>query len=207
DADVYESSLGAGGGTDLRTAYDLSELDVRAVEDAEGEVYREGPPLEDLEDEPPGRSGHVFVYRGAEESALIPEPPFTHVAFETNDGTRYARAVVERTAVELQQYEYTATRVADSDTGYADHVEETVLQASFDPAALPEAQREILETITEGGGRYNESVPLSAAYRSVLDRLELSDMTTPEEDSVVFSEDVYFRYGEDYNRAQLEIFR
>ncbi len=207
DAEVYESSLGAGGGTDLRAAYDLPELDARAVEDAAGEVYREGPPLEDLDDAPAGRRGHVFVHRGADESALIPEPPFTHVAFETNDGTRYARAVVEPATVELQQYEYTATLVADSEAAYADHVRDTVLQATFDPAALPEAQLEILETITRGGGRYNETVPLSEAYTSVLDRLGLSEMTTPEEGSIAFSEDVFFRYREGYNRAQLEIFR
>lgn len=207
DAEVYESSLGVGGGTDLQAAYNLSELDARAVEDAAGEVYREGPPLEDLEDASAGRRGHVFLHRGADESALIPEPPFTHVAFETNDGTRYARAVVERAEVELQQYEYTATQVADSDAAFADHVQESVLQATFDPDALPEAQREILETITKGGGRYNETVPLSEALTAVLDRLGLSDMTTPEEGSVAFSEDVYFRYREDYNRAQLEIFR
>jgi len=207
DADVYESSLGNGGGTDLQAAYDLSELDARAVEDAAGDVYREGPPLEDLDDAPAGRRGHVFVHRGADESALIPEPPFTHVAFETNDATRYARAVVERATVELQQYEYTATRIADSDAAYAAHVQETVLQANFDPADLPESQREILETITDGGGRYNETRPLSAALTSVLDRLGLSGMTTPEEGSVAFSEDVFFRYREGYHRAQVEIFR
>lgn len=207
DAEVYESSLGVGGGTDLSTAYNLSELDVRAAEDAAGDVYQEGPPLEDLDDVPPGRRGHVFVHREAADSGLLPEPPFTHVAFDTGDGKRYARAIAERAEVELQQYDYTATRVADSDTEYANYVQETVQEASFERASLSSAKREILDTVTAGGGRYNEELPLSEALESILARLGLAGMTTPEDGTVAFSDDVYFQYRDSYSQAQLEIFR
>lgn len=207
DAEVYTSSLGTGESTDLREAYGLSDLDVRVVEDAEGELPREGEDFHDPEDDPPGRRGHTFVRRDADETDLVPEPPFTHVAFEMGDETRYGEAVAERATVELTQYEHTARKVAESADGFASYLRETYLEATFDRGALPEAQREILDRITRGGGRYQEHAPLSDALQAVLERLGLADVETPESDSVGFSNEVYFRYEGSNYRAQLEIFR
>lgn len=207
DADVFRSGLGTGSGTNLEAEYDLSRLDVRVVETATGEVYREGPPLHDPEDTPSGRRGHVFLHRDPDETALLPDPPFTHVAFETNDRTRYARAVAERATVELQQYRYTAEQIATSADGYADYVHDQFLETTFDSQRLSGGQREILDTITAGGRRYDEHPPLSEAMAAVLDRLGLAGIETPDPKSTAFSEDVYFRYQEGYYSAQLEVFR
>lgn len=207
DAEVFTSSLGTGDPTDLRAAYGLAELDVRVVEDAAGQIPREGFDFHDPESDPPGRRGHVFLRRDAAGTDLLPEPPFTHVAFETGDGTRYARAVTERVTVELQLYEHGVVEVADSTDEYADSVREKHLAATFDRRQLPGEQREILDAITAGGGRYEERPPQSDAMGTVLDRLGLADVGTPQPNGVEFSDDVYFRYRESYFSAQLQVFR
>ena len=205
DAEVYTSSLGTGEPTDLGAAYGLSELDVRIVEDAAGQIPREFD-FHDPEDDPPGSRGHVFLRRAADETDLLPDPPFTHVAFETNDGTRYARVVTERATVELQQYEHEAERVADSADEYAEYVRGKYLRATFDRRQLPDEQREILDAITAGGGSYEEHPPLSDAMGTVLDRLGLTNVEPPQS-GVEFSDDAYFRYRESYFSAQLQVFR
>ena len=206
DAEVYTSSLGTGEPTDLRAAYGLSDLDVRAVEDAEGEVVREFD-LHDPEDDPPGRRGHVFRRRDADDSDLLPEPPFTHVAFETNDGTRHARAVAERATVELQRYEYTARPVADSASAYAAHIEAEHLQAAFDRDALPGGQRTVLDAVTGSRRPHVEHPPLSDGFAAVLDRLGLRGLETPDRRGVALSDEPYFRYAGDLWTAQLQVVR
>jgi hypothetical protein len=206
DAEVFTSSLATGGGTDLGERYGLTERDQRVVEDAAGEIVREFD-LHDPEADPPGRRGHVFLRRGESETDLLPQPPFTHVAFERNDGRRYARAMTERAAVELQRYTYRSERVADSAEAYAGYVRDRHLGATFERSSLPASQREILDAITRGGGRYEERAPLSRAMQTILKRLGLGAVETPEPKRVSFSEDVYFRYRDGYFAAQLEIFR
>lgn len=206
DAEVYTSSLGTGEPTDLRAAYGLADLDVRAVEDAEGEVVREFE-FHDPEGDPPGRRGHVFHRRDADETALLPEPPFTHVAFETNDGTRYARAVAERATVELRRFEHAARPVADSASAYAEYVAARHLQATFDRAALPEARRELLDAVTDGRRPHVEHPPLTEAFAAVLERLGLRGLETPDPRGVAISDEPYFRYAGDLWTAQLQVFR
>lgn len=205
-AEVYTSSLGTGEPTDLESAYGLSDLDVRAVEAAEGELAREGS-FHDPEGDPPGRRGHVFLRRDAEETALLPEPPFTHVAFETSDGTRYGRAVAERATVELRRFEYAVRAVADSPAGFADHVREQHLRATFERETLPRAQRELLDAVTGGRQPHVERPPLSEAFVAVLSRLGLRDLATPEPGRVAISDEPYFRYDGALHTAQLQVFR
>ncbi len=204
DAEVYTSSLGLGGGTDLAAEYGLSERDVRVVEDAAGAIPTEFG-YRDLENEAPAHRGHVFVRRSPGETDLVPDPPFTHVAFETGDGTRYARAVVERTTVSLRRFEYTAEAVADSTAAYETHVRERHLAASFDRAALPDGQRSILDGMTDGR-RYEEREPLSDGMASVLDRLGIDDVEPPEPRRVEFSDEVFFAYGGAFYFGQVEVF-
>lgn len=205
DAEVFTSSLGRGGGTDLAAEYGLSEADVRVVEDAVGEIPTEFE-YRDLEDAPPGRRGHVFLRRDSAETALLPDPPFTHVAFETNEGTRYARAVAERATVELRRFEHAADPVAESTEGYAEHVRDRYLAATFDRAALPDERRQLLDAATSGRG-HEERPPLSDAMTWALDRLGLDAVGTPEPGRVAFSEEVYLGYADAYFGAQLEILR
>jgi hypothetical protein len=205
-SEVFTSSLGTGGGTDIGARYGLSERDERVVEDAAGEIVREFD-LHDPEADPPGRRGHVFLRRSESETDLLPEPPFTHVAFEVNDTTRYARAITERAIVELQQYRYHSERVAQSTSDFEQYVRDQHLETTFDRGSLPESQRTILDAITSGGGRHEERKPLSEAMETVLDRLELENVGTPEPQSVSFSDEVFFRYQDGYFSGELQIFR
>lgn len=207
DAEVFTSSLGTGEPTDLAAAYGLSERDVRVVEDAAGQIPREGFDFQDPEDDPPGRRGHVFLRRGPDQTALLPDPPFTHVAFETDDRTWYARVVTERATVALRRYEHTATAVAESTAEYVEHLRDRYLEAAFDRRRLPDAQRDILDTITAGGGRYEERQPRSDALTAVLTRLGLAGVETPESKGVEISDEVYFSYHDGYYTAELQIFR
>jgi hypothetical protein len=98
----------------------------------------------------------VVLRRDRSRTDLLPEPPFTHVAFELNDGTRYARSIAERATVEVQQYAHQSTPVADTSDVFAAHVRDRFLQTTFERSAVPDSQQEILDAITTGGGRYEE---------------------------------------------------
>lgn len=202
EAEVYTSSLGLGDPTRLDAAYGLSESDVRAVEDAEGRVAT-GSEFLDLADRPPERRGHLFVRRSADGTDLVPDPPFDYAAFETGDGTVYARAVAEEASVDLTRYVHTATPVAESADAYERHLRETHLRAAFDDA--PDAQRPVLDAAT-GGREYEETAPISDGFAAVLERLGVDDTRTPEPRRVEFSADVYFAYEGSYYEGQLEIF-
>lgn len=128
------------------------------------------------------------------------------MAYDTGDGTRYARVVTEEVMVEQQQYEHSATPIASSADEYKAYVRETYLAARFEAASLPSEQREILDRIVAGGGRYNEHKPLSEALKALIDRLGLVDVDMPDEGSVVFSEPSYFRYRGSFYSAELQIF-
>lgn len=226
DAEVFTSSLGVGSQTDLATEYGLSKRDVRVVEDAAGEIPTEFE-FRDLEDAPPERRGHTFVRRTADQTDLVPDPPFTHVAFETSDEPRYARAVAERSPVALQQYEHAAEAVAESAANYAEHVRERYLEATFDRTTLSDERRTLLDDVTssvppaerrreqgDDGGRavepdagHEERPPLSAAMEAIIDRLGLGGVQTPEPGGVTFSDEPYFGYKGTNFRAQLEILR
>lgn len=225
DAEVYSSSLGLGEQTDLAAEYGLSELDVRVTEDVAGEIPREFG-FHDPEEDPLEQRGHVFVRRSVDETDLVLEPPFTHVAFETDDETHYARAITERATVPLQQYRHTAEPVADSAADYAEYVRERHRRTTFDRETLAAEKRTILDEATgyrppeerptadASGGiavssntGYEERSPLSDAMKAVLERLEFGGVETPESGGVAFSDDAYFEYGDLQFTGQLEILR
>ncbi|MFC6797127.1 hypothetical protein [Haladaptatus sp. DYSN1] len=204
DAETYTSSLGLGNPTPLDTTHGLSELDIHAVETAEGRMAPEYGFI-DLEDEPPEHRGHLFLRRSADETDLVPAPPFTHVVFESGDGTVYARAVVEEVSVELAQYEHEATRIADSEAAYRAYLDDTYLETTFWSEDLTDEQQSLLDS-AQGGLGYEETVPLSTDFTDILARLGVDDTPEPDLGRVEFSEEVYFAYdGTDYE-AQLEVF-
>jgi hypothetical protein len=204
DAETFTSSLGLGDRTPLETTYGLSAFDVHAVESAAGRMAPEHV-FVDLEDEPPGRRGYLFLRRSAEETDLVPDPPFSHVAFESGDGTVYARAVVERVPVELRQYRYTATPVAETTAAFDAYLREEYLTTTFDGSSLSEPRRAVLSGARSGRG-YEETTPLSEAYTAVLESLGVADTAEPAPRRVEFSDEVLFAYDDDYYEAQLEIF-
>lgn len=204
DAEVYSSSLGLGEQTPLDTTYGLSERDVEAVGDAEGRVATEFE-FRDLEGEPPKGRGHLFLRRSPDETDLVPSPPFTHVAFETGDGTVYARATVEEVPVELTQYVHRATPVANTADAFTRYLRREYLAAAFRSDGLDTEHREVLDAATTHHG-HETTVPLSEAFSDVLARLGLTDVSEPEPKRVEISDEVYFEYDGSYYEGQLEIF-
>lgn len=203
-AEIYSSGLGLGQQTPLDTTYGLSELDVHAVETAEGRMAPEHG-FVDLEDEPVGHRGYLFSRRSPEETDLVPEPPFTHVAFESGDGTVYARAVVERVSVDLTQFTHTATPVGDSDEAFSKHLREKYLQRVFRSEELSSEQRSLLSSAQSVHG-YEETTPLSDGFAAILEGIGVADTKQPKPKFVNFSDEVYFKYDDTYYEAQLEIF-
>ena len=205
DAEIYSSSLGLGDQTPLDTTYDLSELDIHVVETAEGQMAPEYGFIDLEEDRPPRHRGHLFLRRTPDETDLIPEPPFTHVAFESGNGTVYARAVVERISVELTQFKYTATPVGDTAEVVNQYLRQEYLTTSFSSEELSDEQQSLLSETWVGQG-YEETTPLSGGYTAILEQLKVMDTEQPEPKMVEFSNDVYFEYDGTYYEAQLEIF-
>ena len=203
-AEIYSSGLGLGDQTPLDTTYGLSELDVHAIETAEGRMVPEYGFI-DLEDEPPKHRGYLFLRRSPEETDLVPEPPFTHVAFESGDGTVYARAVVERVSVELTQFKYTATPVGDTAEAFNEYLRQDYLATTFSREELSSEQQSVLSETWVGQG-YEETAPLSDGFTAILERLGMMDTEQPEPKMVEFSDDVYFEYDGTYYEAQLEVF-
>ena len=203
-AEVYTSTLGVGDSTPLDMTYGLSELDVHAVAVAEGRMAPEYGFVE-LEDEPPERRGYLFLRRAPDTSALVPNPPFTHVAFESGGGAVYARAVVEQVTVSLTRFVHTATPIGESADAYRDSLHERYVAAAFDSDGLSAAQRSLLSAAWTGAG-YEETVPLTDDFASVLERIGVADVAPPDPRLVAFSGDVYFKYDGTYYEAQLEIF-
>ena len=203
-AEIYSSGLGLGRQTPLDTTYGLSELDIHAVETAEGRMAPEHGFI-DLEDEPVRHRGYLFLRRSPEETALVPEPPFTHVAFESGDGTVYARAVAERVSVDLTQFTHTATPVGDSDEAFSKYLREKYLQSVLSSEELSREQRSLLSSAQSVHG-YDEAVPISDGFTAILERLGVADTKQPKPKFVNFSDEVYFGYDDTYYEAQLEIF-
>ena len=203
-AEVYSSGLGLGQQTSLDTTYGLAELDVHSVETAEGRMAPEHGFI-DLESEPAKHRGYLFLRRSPEETDLVPEPPFTHVAFESGDGTVYARVVVERVAVELTQFTHTATPVGDSDEAFNEYLRKKYLQSRLSSEELSREQRSLLSSAQSNQG-YEEAVPLSDGFAAILEEIGVADLKRPKPKFVDFSDDVYLEYGDAYYEPRLEIF-
>lgn len=203
-SEIYSSSLGLGNQTPLDTTYGLSELDVHAVETAEGRMAP-GHGFIDLEDKLPKHRGYVFLRRSPDETDLVPEPPFTHVEFESGNGIVYAQVVVERVSVELTQFTYTATPVGDSEDAFNEYLRKKYLETAFSSEGLSSEQQSLLLTARSGQG-YEETVPLSDGFTAILERINVADTEPPKPRKVEFSDDVYFGYDNTYYEAQLEVF-
>lgn len=205
DAEIYSSSLGLGEQTPLDTTYGLSELDIHVVETAEGQMAPEHGFIDLEEDRSLRLRGYLFLRRSPDETDLVLEPPFTHVAFESGNGTVYARAVVERISVELTQFKYTATPVGETAEAFNDILRQEYLTTTFSDEELSSEQQSLLSETWVGQG-YEETTPLSNSYTSILKQLEVLDTEQPEPRMVEFSDEIYFEYEGTYYEAQLEIF-
>lgn len=176
---------------------ELSEQDEHAFESAFS--LSEWGPM-DVSDDDPGSRGHVFVRPDAEDSNLLPEPPFTHVHLEWGDDEHYLRARTERVTVTLRRIDHTAEAVADSSEALEAYVVDEHVAATFD-----ENDDDDVLAIVRRNREYEEEAPISDAYERVFERLGLDDVEVPEPKRVEFSEDVFFAREDGYVRSQLEI--
>jgi hypothetical protein len=95
------------------------------------------------------RVGVRVTYTDAEYDA-------SRLATGTVDAVRYGDelyrlTVEERSPVSLVRYRYVATSVAENATAYADQLRETY---AVEPSGLSAAERDVLETATDGSGSY-----------------------------------------------------
>lgn len=185
---------------------DLPALDRRAVERAITTLVGEFGPR-DLADETPRSRGHLFVRRGADDSDLLPEPPFSHLRYDDGEETLYARVVVEEVSVDLRRWRHTAEPVARSAEAYERFVREEFLRTAFADDELPEGAQAVVSGVTSGV-QQTEFPPLSDGFRTVLERLGLDDVSFEDPESTArLSEPAFFRYDGLAFEAQLELFR
>lgn len=202
-AETYTVMSSSGNEQRLDERYDLSELDVRILETTTGDVWFHGD-FYDLEDRPPKERGHLFLQRSADETDLVPEPPFDYAAYELDDETRYARAVAESVTVELTQFVHSATHIGDSKAAFNSFLRDRYLETTFRDRELSSEQRSFLIRITDGPP-YEETAPLSEKFATVLERLGVAGTEEPGTNRVTFSDEVYFEYDDTYYEAELKI--
>ncbi|WP_372479704.1 hypothetical protein ACAH01_14800 [Halomicrobium sp. HM KBTZ05] len=116
--------------------------------------------------EPPtGRGFDVDVadtYLDDTESVLVPEPEYEAVSY---DGTAYRVGVGGSREIEVDRYQYSADRIADSPAAFGRQLRERYL---FTLSGLPEAEREIVLAAADEG--YYPDSP-NRAFRSLTERL------------------------------------
>lgn len=202
-AETYTSIASSGNEQRLDETYGLSEPDVRIAETTTGDVWFHGD-FYDLEGRPPKDRGHLFLRRSAEETDLVPEPPFDYAVYEFDDETRYARAVAETVSVKLTQFVHSAMRIGDSKAAYSSYLRDEYLETTFRDEELSSEQRSFLTRLTEGH-RYEETAPLSDRFAAVLERIGVAETEEPGPNGVSFSDDAYFEYDDTYYEAELKI--
>ncbi|MFB6184934.1 MAG: hypothetical protein ABEI96_10300 [Haloarculaceae archaeon] len=123
------------------------------------------------EDHPSGEgpdAGVARTYSDAEQadSVLVPTSDYEFVSYE---GTSYGVAVGESRTVEIEQYRYTAERVATSTADFGRQIRDRYL---FVLDGLSGTERELVEKAIDDG-YYSGSG--SDAFRSVVDRFRQHD--------------------------------
>jgi hypothetical protein len=118
---------------------------------------------------------HYHRDLSAEESALVPDPPFDYVDYY---GDTF-RVVAERRTVTVPERTFAVERVASTRSELEAHVEETVPDARFDDPS--DAVREVLDAAVDEdpGQRYEENPPPSDALSTILDALGMADDLRP----------------------------
>ena len=155
-------------------------------------------------DRPLGERGFpLLAPLSADDTTLVPDPPFTHALLERNvpgePNEQPVRLHVERGGVETTRYTTTAERVADGRDGFESYLDANLLDTTLVPADLPAAQREIVETAHEDG--YREDDGPSDALRGLLERF---DVETFRADSR-FVEPLTYSYDGEYYRTTYRI--
>lgn len=172
---------------------DLPPLDRRAVNAAylaaRAEEFDGGAPWHIVE-----RGGYVYRRLDVAESELAPDPQHSHVAF---NGTLLALSV-DVVAIEEPAYTGDAVRVAGSKAAFERALDADLVDARIDESDLSDEQQRILAR-----GSYEETTPLSDAYRSLLEALQFRDLlhTNPsraprgKNGQHLALGDRYYRYG------------
>ncbi|QHS15696.1 hypothetical protein GWK26_00235 [haloarchaeon 3A1-DGR] len=145
----------------------LSEADRRIVDAALGAVYADRNPPIDVGGDAFGTRGPLYhELLDADESALVPDPPFEYV--RSND--RWFAAHAERGTATPTETTHSVEPVASTRADFEDHVRSTLIGTDLSPGSLPDEGADVVRTAVRTPF-YEEELPMSAALRSVMERL------------------------------------
>ncbi|SEH42572.1 hypothetical protein SAMN05192561_101921 [Halopenitus malekzadehii] len=145
----------------------LSEPDRRIVDAALGAVYADRNPPIDVGGDAFGTRGPLYhEFLDADDSTLVPDPPFEHV--RSND--RWFAARAEQGTATPTETTYSVEPVANTRAGFEDHVRSTLVRTDLSPESLSDGERDVVRTAVRTPF-YEEDLPMSASLRSVMERL------------------------------------
>lgn len=185
-----------------------SELDERILDRAIDDAVVSELEERDHAALPATRRGTVFFDPlDPGESDLVPEPPFEYALVEPDSefgpDELALRLHVGRESVETTRYRHELEAVADDRAAFVDHVEDEHVAASFEADALSEEQIRVLEESRSLTG-YDEDAPPSEAFGTVLEALDLADVSLPDGREVASWLRFYALEG-DYYEAELMV--
>ena len=173
DLQDTESSDGADPATIPITS--LSDRDQQILRRAMEAAAADRDPAIDVGDQDPGSRGVTYHdHLDADESDLVPSPPFEYL--QHNDHLFQPRA--EQDTIPVTERTFTAERIGESRSEYEQHVHDTVLEVDFSTVSLSSEATDVLDTATDGrpvSGFYEESPPMSDGLDTVLTQLNAAD--------------------------------
>jgi len=162
--------------TVAREPFDLSDQDERVLDAALDAVYAGNDGfLGDPEfDEVPAVEYHHGLDAAA--SALVPSPPFEFVEYSDE----YFRAVAERRTVEVPEWTYAITEIADTRGDFNASARDAIIERDLDEVGLSEPAAGVLDdAVAEEPRRYEEGAPPSDELDEALGALGIADDLEP----------------------------
>lgn len=162
--------------TVARPPFDLSARDERVLDAALDAVYagNDGflgqPQFDELQT--------VEYHHGLDPaaSALVPSPPFAFVEYEGE----YFRPVAERRRVEVPEWTYALSEIADGRSRFEEYARATIVERDLDDAGLSDGAQGVLDdALAEEPRRYEEGDPPSDALVDALDALGVAGDLRP----------------------------
>lgn len=159
------------------TPFELSDQDKRIVQAALDAVYagHDGflgdPEFDELQ------TVEYHYHLNAEESELIPSPPFTFLKYNNE----YFRVITKQEPVTVPEWTYTISEIATTREEFNDYAEEAILEHDLNSKNLSDPAHDVLDkAISEDPGvRYEEGTPLSEKLTEVLIALGIEDDLQP----------------------------
>jgi len=156
--------------------FDLSTQDERVLDAALDAVYagNDGflgePEFDELQT--------VEFHHGLDPNAsdLLPSAPFDFV--EVNE--EYFRPVTEQRSVQVSEWTYTVTEVAQSRSEFNEYARTEIVERDLTASSLSESARNVLDdAISDDPRRYEEGAPPSGGLKEVLEALGIATDLEP----------------------------